>query len=291
MSIIPFQNDSQLSSNSNTSSRNSDDVEDKFWAALNFAIDDILPCTAFDPKAARAHLRRNASPSPPRIDLEGYYLRYLPVRSKCEDGNSQKHVGQIRPTQPFEKKNINSLRVKVPPTKIGVAVRSTPTTAIPISTLSPFASKAQWNLPTPGAAQPSTPILDNLVSNFLDSLVRESQSRSATPVAAATAESDRASMIVESEVLIQVVEDIDQNDLDSPVEENALTRFSRSFELSGDDDFMTLQIPPSPISVPAKAGFEVPSAFVANGPASCAQELDALWRMRWDRLFAREMYY
>ena len=98
-------------------------------------------------------------------------------------------------------------------------------------------------------------------------------------------------MIVESEVLIQVVEDINQNDLDSPVEENALTRFSRSFELSGDDDFMTLQIPPSPISVPAKAGFEVPSVFVANGPASCAQELDALWRMRWDRLFAREMYY
>lgn len=269
-----------------SSSRNADNIEDKFWAALNFAIEDTLPCTAFDPKASRARTSTNASPI--RLSSDSTQI-CLPARS--ERGNTS-NLRAAEQSQSLRQRNKNTipLQVKVPSIKSSVSVKSTPTTAIPRSALSPFASRSPWHIPTHGEVKPSTPV-HNLVTSFLDSISPDSKSRSSTPMANIAFDPNQDNIIVESEVLIQVVEDISQPGSDSPVDEYDLDCYRSLIELGVEEDFRKLQIPPSPITVPAKAGFDIPSAFVANGPAGCAQELDALWRMRWDRLFARDAYY
>jgi hypothetical protein len=117
---------------------------------------------------------------------------------------------------------------------------------------------------------PSSPALE-LVSNFLDSIVRLSDSRSSTPAATVSVGEDGEILIVESEVLIQVVEDINRTACNSPV------------ELRKGNNLVKLQIPPPSIPAPGGTGFDLPSAIVASGPAGCAQELDALSWMSWDR--------
>ena len=299
MTALAIRSPSQTPCSPVCGSRYSANLEDKFWAALNFAIEGTLPCTAFDPKAPRTLVTASVSPVLPQKDS---FLLCSPVQPRCADKHDRRSMAVGRPAQHPDKKKSGPLRVKVPEQQPSISITLTPTTAVPISTLSPSRARSQWHLRTPGGLQPNTPVL-NLVSNFLDSVVRVSESRSSTPAVVVTVEPDGDTLIVESEVLIQVVEDINRSTLSSPIDVWNRTAFSSPIELRNRTAFNSpievptveklteLQIPPSPIAVPAKMGYDIPSAFVANGPAGCAQELDAVWRMRWDRLFAREMYY
>ena len=277
MTAVAFQSECQTPWSSTTGS---EILQDRFWAALNFAIDDgepdeqrdvFLPKT-IEPKLPLALVSTKPA-SPLQIDF-GH--DYAPVRARAETP---------RPAQHRDRKNSSSLRLKVPPTRPFVSFTLSPTTALPRSPISPAVNRNlwrlptpispamprnQWHLPTPGVVKPSTPALE-LVSNFLDSMVRLSESRSATPQAAVTVDGDGDILIVESEVLIQLVEDINGSVCGSPV------------EVHREGNQVKLQIPPRSFAVPDGSSYCIPSAVIADYPAGCAQELDALLGMSWDR--------
>lgn len=262
-----FQSPCQTPQSGTFLPKSSENLEDQFWAALRFAIEGTLPCTSFDPKSPLAPPNTSNALLLHQSDAR---CGDMPRQAKLTGKNGCELTKPIQPTQHNDTKNIHSLRVKVPPTRRFVSATVSPITAIPRSALSPSAGSTRRHLQTPRGIQSSTPI-SNLVSNFLDSIVLDSESGSFTPIAAVPANHDGDGLIVESEVVVQVVEEINWMDFSSPI------GFGKG------NGPIKLNIPSSPIAVPTQAGCDIPFSFAASGPASCAQELDALWWMRWDR--------
>jgi hypothetical protein len=252
--------------------RTSQNLEDRFWAAFNFAIDDrssferddgVLYSEGHDTYAAF-----EKTGLPPLINQNDLGRSYVPISPQQAARPSGVRAKPYRQEQHRNRKDSGSLRLEVPSSTPFVSAVITPTSRSPVPTT---AVRTHWHLPSPGGIVPSSPALE-LVSNFLDSIVRLSDSRSSTPATTMTNGEDGEVLIVESEVLINVIEDLHRTAIDSPLK----TRDEYGLE--------KLHIaPPSTVAIPGGGGYDLPTAFVANGPAGCAQELDALSWMSWDR--------
>ena len=254
--------------------RSSENLEDRFWAAFSFAIDDG---NAFgrndDGPLSSARQDTNAAFGktglPQLISQNEFGRSYSPA---CSQHAVRRPSGMCTSPNPQEQRhdrmNSGSLRLEVPSSPPFVSSMITPTRKSPVPT-STFGT--HWHMPSPGGIVPSSPALE-LVSNFLDSIVRLSDSRSSTPATTTAIDEDGGVLIVESEVLINVIEDIQRTAVNSPVTPR------REY---GPEK---LHIPPpSTMAMPGGGWYDLPSAIVASGPAGCAQELDALSWMTWDR--------
>lgn len=249
-----------------------DRLEDKFWAALDFAFDDVRPVVSQEQSSDKI-----AEPSKPLLPNEIASGAYRNNHKTFDEPMSTNHTGRCDgegdlPSKRWRGRRRGSgpLRLEVPSKIPAPIIIVTPITALPTTPLLPRATTDRWLLTTPGIRPPSTPALE-LVSNFLDSIVRLSDSRSSTPAGAVTISEDGEELIVESDVLIEVVEELNRRGLDSPV------------EIRREKGLRALRIPPPPITVPCGVGHSALSATVVNGPASCAQELDAFSWMSWER--------
>ena len=289
MTTLAFGNECIGPWNSALTSNSTENLEARFWAALNFAIDDVGPSGdqagfIYNPiqSNSRAILVNSRRPppryqdnssshysiAPPRHDVKVNHRRAGPERSFHHRKNSGSLTLKVPSSKPF-------VSVALSPTRVAtsnpfVSVTLSPSMSVVRSSLPASATKDQWHLPKPDGTPPSSAALE-LVSNFLDTIVKLSDSKSSTPAATVSVREDGDVSSPESEVLTQVSDDINR------------TAFNSSDELRKSNNLVQLQIPPPLIPVPGGNRYDIPSAIVASGPAACTEKLDALSWMAWDR--------
>ena len=199
MTTLTFDKECVNPWNSAMTPNNAENLEDRFWAALNFAIDDGGPSgnqagflsSPIEPKSPVIFVNSRRPPPQHKDDFSAHYS-IAPPRRDVQASQRRTEPRQMGP----QRKNSGSLRLKVPPSTPFVSITVTPTTTGPRSPVPASATQNQWHLPTPSGMAPSTPALE-LVSNFLDSIVRLSDSRSSTPQASVSVGEDGDTLIVE----------------------------------------------------------------------------------------------
>ena len=122
----------------------------------------------------------------------------------------------------------------------------------------------------PSTASPATAILA-LASNFLDSIVQLTKSESIASNTTVIGREEGDIEIVDSEVHVNVIE------------EGKRAGVCSMYELQDDNLLQKLDIPPLSILGTQTANYDMASPYTVNGLAECAQELDALSQMSWER--------
>lgn len=251
-------------------------LEEKFWEAFNFRIDDgpapierreTSPYTGLANRTPMSSTKTNFPPVPEQTSFERSRLSKpagsTPVASRHASRERGNTYAQL---QNQKRKNSGSLTLKVPPSTpfVSSVIAKSMKTPLPQSS-----TRTHWHLQTPGIKKPTTPALE-LVSNFLDSISRASEPRTSNPSAPAIRVDENGDvLIMESDIIIDLIEDRERIGLCSPL-----------LEKPRESHLEKLQIPLTPArTAPALRGYELPSA----APASCAEEFHAASWMGWER--------
>ena len=249
---------------------------DQFWAAVIFEHGESIDDSHIDRRnnhgayhhdkgrIAEDNLKRRSTPM---IDITPYWNDEPQTSSDqlagvCSDVDSCPNSIYCPHNQPYrpDHSDVPSELLTISGSALGASSRpmwsSRPTT----SHLRPQTSRR----PSPS---PSTLAL---VSTFLNEIVNLGHSRTSTPCTMMTVSEESDVRIVESEVFVNVIEDGRRAGLCGPLELQQ-------------DNTLELEIPPVSSIRSLADTHDMPSPCIIDGPAGCAQELDALSWMSWER--------